>query len=312
MLREVQRLIDEGRAKKSDFVNWLRERGVKVSTRTPWSKILSQVKASSAIKVRDLEEFISSFKAEAENYEREIIIREKGSRASVSSTTVRRRSRSAEAVHTIEYPVMDVVLELWPGQPADKILEQLYEILDELGVRYKKAKSLTQLLSSLSSYAQQQLYQKLVEIRDWRAFQEEVYQWIKANIELAHDIKRAGGVFQQEYTDHGASGVNYRFDIYGYAESRGFLSTRAMLLLAECKKYSEPLSLDHVLVFYGKALDMVERYRPTDAFLAIFSDSGFSERAIKYVNKWGVRDFPVKLYEKTSKGFRLVAETRIQ
>ena len=306
---ELKRLNKQGKLKARDLAEWLRSKGVEVSGRPSIDKLIDIARRSRKIKLSDLEEYIETITRESEEYEREIIIREKGKRSREQVTRSSRRKKEAVYAERVREPIIDLALELWPGMSASQILARLYTVLDEIGVGYKKARSLTELVSKLSDTARSKLYDKLLEIKSWREFQEEVHNWVKANIDLVHYIIDNGGIYEQEYTEHGASGVAYRFDSYGFLKESGLLSSSVYLVLVEAKKMQDPLGLEHILVFRGKALDMVERFRPSEAFLAIFSDSGFTERAIKYVRRWGVYEHPIKLFEKRGRKFVLVAET---
>jgi len=305
----LRKLQKQGKLKVSDFAEWLRERGVEVPGRPTLDKLIEAARRSRKIKLSDLEEFIESHVREEEEYEREIIIREKGRRAREEKTKRARRKTTVSEVKREEYPIVDLALELWPGMSSSQVLARLYSVLDELGVGYRKARNITELVAKLSDAAKEKLYEKLLELKSWREFQEEVYRWVKANVELARYIVDSGGILEQEYTEHGASGVNYRFDIYGFYERPGFLKPARYLVIVEAKKTGDPLGLEHILVFRGKALDLVERFNPSEAFLAIFSDAGFTERSIKYVKRWGVYNHPIRLYARKGKEFVLVAET---
>jgi len=305
----LRKLQKQGKLRVSDLAEWLKSKGVEVSGRPTLDKLVSAAKRSRKVTLSDLEEFIESYVSEKEEYEREIIIREKSRRARREKTRKARRKRSIKEVEREEYPIVDLALELWPNMPPKQVLARLYSVLDEIGVGYRKARNITELVAKLSDNAKKKLYEKLVELKSWREFQEEVYRWVKANVDLARYIVDSGGILEQEFTERGASGVNYRFDVYGFHEKPGFLKPSRYLVIVEAKKTGDPLGLEHILVFRGKALDLVERFNPSEAFLAIFSESGYTERSIKYVRRWGVYSYPIRLYARKGEEFVQIAET---
>ena len=59
-LSKIRKLIEEGKLSKSDFVKWLRGKGIKASTRTPWDTLLERI-YEARLEVEELDRFLSRY-----------------------------------------------------------------------------------------------------------------------------------------------------------------------------------------------------------------------------------------------------------
>ena len=195
-------------------------------------------------------------------------------------------------------------------------------LLEELSVRFnKKAETLEKLLESLSASAQEKLYEELKRIKSWRAFQEEVKNWIAANIPEARKLAEAGIKLRTEVYTRGASGLNYRIDILAEGEVKtGWISKEYFFVAAECKNYKDPVDVNDIMIYKCKIEDIIKEKDIDNTRIMFFSTSGYTERAIDYVKATPIIQsstvpvitYPIELYEKRGNTFKLVAKTEIE
>lgn len=316
IVNQIRKLYEDGVIKKSDFTNWLKKKGVVVSPRTSWDEIINRI-YEKRLSINELKRFLAKVSEEIEEVERitvEKIRRVKREAKVKAEGKVSIKERLRSATYTRLY---DLILELYPGDPK-YALENVMYILDEIGAKYRKTNSLGELISSLSYSAQERLYEELKSISEWRKFEDEVYNWIIANVREAALLKAEGvDLFKETYVK-GASGLNYRLDIAVIAERRRFLSTERFLIVAECKKYTYPVKLDDIMIFKAKLEDILERYDYIFDYprIMFFSASGYTDRAKTYATTWGVfhgkEEYPMELYERRGRDFILVAKTKTE
>jgi len=316
IVNQIRKLYEDGVIKKSDFTNWLKKKGVAASPRTSWDEIINRI-YEKRLSINELKRFLAKVSEEIEEVERitvEKIRRVKREAKVKAEGKVSIKERLRSATYTRLY---DLILELYPGDPK-YALENVMYILDEIGAKYRKTNSLGELISSLSYSAQERLYEELKSISEWRKFEDEVYNWIIANVREAALLKAEGvDLFKETYVK-GASGLNYRLDIAVIAERRRFLSTERFLIVAECKKYTYPVKLDDIMIFKAKLEDILERYDYIFDYprIMFFSASGYTDRAKTYATTWGVfhgkEEYPMELYERRGRDFILVAKTKTE
>ena len=325
VVNRAKKLYEQRLMKKSDFIKWLQRKGIDVSVRTPWKDIVTAIYRAK-LSVSEINAFLNRFERVEEEYEREIIIREKGKKRVEKGATVALRTKKAEYVQetmtTIKpSEILSLIWRLYPGDPETALFNVKY-ILDDLGIKYKENRDINKFIESLSLRARKSLYDELTRLVDWKEFQNTVYSWIIANIDLAAKIKSVGGHIKQEQYLRGASGIQYRVDIFGEGKKKWFLGSTLYLLLGEVKKYQNPVPLEDIMVFRMKMIDILSRYEeePDEVAFLFFSSSGYTDRAKSFARYWPIRvktenisiTAPIKLYELKGKNFILVAESKIK
>ena len=316
IVNQIKRLYDEGVIKKSDFTEWLKRKGVKVYPRTPWDQIIDRI-YEKGLSITTLKRFIAKVSEVEEEIERVTVEKIRRVKKEAKVKAEERRVMKERVGKLAPSRLYDLILELYPGDPR-YALENIIYLLDEMGAKYKRTSSLGELLSSLSRSAQEKLYEELKSVAEWRKFEDEVYNWIIANIKEVALLKAEGKNLLKETYFKGVSGLNYRLDIAVVAERKRFLTTERYFIVAECKKYTYPVKLDDIMIFKAKLEDILETFEHIFDYprIMFFSSSGYTERAKTYATTWGIfhgkEEYPLELYTKRGRNFILVAKTKIE